>query len=204
MASPDGQSFLTLTTGASAQVRLECPSCGAGRLLTLPEPLGGARLGTVSDGGTAAAILARDQGLWIWTRNDATRFRALPATRALSDAVRLDTLMYFSDDGQFLYVNPLGAAPIVVRMQDGVVLKDLEEHRAVLHKLNLMRSRILLFAEDDLRKLVGLHWAVELQDTRFIALIARYAETAKLPELKARATEALDAYLENAYLKRKD
>jgi hypothetical protein len=64
---------------------------------------------------------------------------------------------------------------------------------------HLLESRILLLAENDRLTPAGLHWAVELQDTRYVALMARYAELGNLPALRGKAREVLDAYLRNAH-----
>ena len=205
--SPDGDVSLVLTPDKPALAGASSPFPIAAvlhenkgeRRLALPAPLRAPHLVQVNNGGNAAAILVREQGLWVWSPADKEAFRPVSASAPLANLVSLDTLMYFSDDGQFLYINPLRGDPVVVYMADGTLLADAAMHRRTIQRGNLLKSRILLFAEDDRLKLAGLHWAVELQDTRFVALIARYAELGNWPVLRHKAREVLDAYLRNAY-----
>lgn len=208
IVSPDGHSFLRMASdprGREGVSHFPTAAVLLGpqeqeRLVALPEPLRNPSLGKVSNGGRAAAILVRGQGLWIWTPADGNAFRIVEGSVPLGDLASLDTLMYFSDDGGLLFINPLRGSPVAVGMEAGELQNDIEPYQGMVLRENLMKSRILLFAEDDVLKLAGLHWAVELQDTRFIALIARYAEIGRLPELRRRAREVLDAFLQNAYL----
>lgn len=104
------------------------------------------------------------------------------------------SLLFFSEDGRFLFLAPLEGPPIVVDLATRAEAPPSPAQSAEIERRVILKARIRLLAKDDRLKEVGLRWALRLGDTGSIEAVARIATSSSDATLRELASTIMRGY----------